>query len=1094
MKLEGRCRGEFEVTIRMRGFDYFRSRAVKLASVSEFEAQFEVTGTQLYNVSLDWSAVSQRASIKASCSCAYFIAGSNCKHLWATLLEMDRGGLNMKIPGSETLALSNQFAVFSPPPPEPVIETVYQEESDDEPMFSETSSWKSFFINRTEVPSESQLQKPLNPATRLRKRYAIFILNLEESRRKGRLVLELGFREKLKDGAWGVLKSAQWTVTEIDQYSDPADQELIGLLLSPANQINHYQGLPSGPQRRTPVHAALADLILQRLLQSKKFFLFPVSAEKEELSNVSFDLEKWNFELTIKDEADVYVICGLLRRGDDTVELDHPTCLAVLESGHALLPDKVVCTDWKQHFQLARRLRSIPLRVPKTEENELLEKLMTGTGLPPIHWPESLQWPVHEIEPQAVARLRFFVPGKTERVWLEPVMHYRSFEVRPTSHEEYVFSFNDRTRLKRNWTTEKKLMTALESLLVPEARLMNREKISSDFFKDSYFQVIQELLKKGWQVEIEQDKVIAADQMDWQMNSSGIDWFDLNAEFRFNQSQISLAQLLSSRQKGEKFVRLESGEWGLLSNEWVTKLDYLLEAGTAQKDGVLRFPKSALPLFKPWLDELPSLKIGDDLVKALKHLDQLTAPVAAETPKKFKGELRAYQAEGVGWMQALAAIQFGGVLADDMGLGKTIQVIAFLLSQEKSRQAPALIVVPKSLIFNWQNEMSRFAPSLSVINFTGSARGALKPGAKDIVLTTYHTLRQDIEKFAPVPFHAVFLDEAQNIKNPSSQIAQAVYQLQSQHRWALTGTPIENSLRDLFSILHFTNPGLIPNRVAKTFGDAKAGAVPKENLDRLARAVRPFLLRRTKDDVLKDLPDKSEQILFCDLEDEQKQHYESLRHHYRLSLKKQIASSGLNKSKMHVLEALLRLRQASCHSALIEKKYMDTPSAKVSILIERLKEIASAGHKALVFSQFTSFLNLCKKPLTEAGLIFEYLDGRTRDREERVTRFNTDTSCSVFLISLKAGGVGLNLTSADYVFLLDPWWNPAVETQAIDRAHRIGQTKKVMAFRLVSRGTIEEKILELQAEKRSLIQSVIGEGEQSLLKGLTPADLEILLS
>ncbi|MCX6609196.1 MAG: DEAD/DEAH box helicase, partial [Acidobacteria bacterium] len=360
-------------------------------------------------------------------------------------------------------------------------------------------------------------------------------------------------------------------------------------------------------------------------------------------------------------------------------------------------------------------------------------------------------------------------------------------------------------------------------------------------------------------------------------------------------------------------------------------------------------------------------------------------------------------------------------------------------------------------------------------------------------VTTYGTLRRDAVRPKDVAFDYVVLDEAQAVKNAGTESAKAVRLLQSQHRLALSGTPVENHLGELWSLFEFLNPGMLG--AASVFQLTSGGGKTMEPETRalLAHALRPFILRRTKDQVVKELPAKTEQTVYCEMEPAQRKLYDELKKHYRDGLLQRIEMDGLAKSKIMVLEALLRLRQAACHPGLIDKERAGEPSAKLEALEEQLREVMETGHKAIVFSQFTSFLGILRGRLDKAGVVYEYLDGKTRDRQGKVERFQGDPDCKLFLISLKAGGLGLNLTAAEYVFLLDPWWNPAVEAQAVDRAHRIGQQRPVFAYRLIARDTVEEKVLELQKSKRDLAASII-QGDNSLIRDLKREDLELLLS
>jgi SNF2 family DNA or RNA helicase len=428
-----------------------------------------------------------------------------------------------------------------------------------------------------------------------------------------------------------------------------------------------------------------------------------------------------------------------------------------------------------------------------------------------------------------------------------------------------------------------------------------------------------------------------------------------------------------------------------------------------------------------------------------------------------------------------------------MGVGKTAQVLAALEQRRAEGHGPSLVVVPKSVMFNWREESARFTPRLRVLEHHGTDRDAREIHKHDLVLTTYGTLLRDAPSLAEVQFDYVVLDEAQAVKNAMTASSKAVRLLRGKHKLALSGTPIENHLGELWSMFEFLNPGMLGAASVLKMAGGLARNPSEEARTLLAHALRPFILRRTKQQVARELPEKTEQTIFCELEGAQKKHYEELRDHYRLTLLERVRHEGLGRSKMHVLEALLRLRQAACHPGLLDSKRVDEPSAKLEVLLAQLAEVLEEGHKALVFSQFTSLLAIVRRRLDKAGIRYEYLDGATTNRQAHVEAFQNDAGCGLFLISLKAGGLGLNLTAAEYVFLLDPWWNPAVEAQAVDRAHRIGQTRPVFAYRLIARDTVEEKVLQLQKTKRDLADAILSE-DNSLIRDLRREDLELLLS
>ncbi len=651
--------------------------------------------------------------------------------------------------------------------------------------------------------------------------------------------------------------------------------------------------------------------------------------------------------------------------------------------------------------------------------------------------------------------------------------------------------------------------------------------------------VVAELSRDGWFVEAEGKLYRPPGEFKVSV-TSGIDWFELHGEVQFGDQIATLPQLLSALRRGQTTVRLGDGTFGLLPQEWLKKYAPLAGMGEVSRgeddEDHLRFSARQVGFLDALLAGMPEARFDAGFTRARDELARFSGVAAIDAPATFVGELRAYQRDGLGWMSFLRRFGFGGCLADDMGLGKTVQVLALLESRRRLRRGvpdddaaaltpaagdpasalatpaieaasadttiggeqqigPSLVVAPRSLVFNWMQEAAKFTPRLRVLDHTQADR---QRGSKhfmdyDLVLTTYGTLRRDAGYFKDIRFDYAVLDEAQAIKNASSESAKAARLLAADHRLALSGTPVQNHLGELWSLFEFLNPGMMGT--ASVFREVTGGTAGSDAGAResLSRALRPFILRRTKEQVARDLPEKTEQTLFCELDTEQRRLYNELRDHYRTSLLDRIAKEGMNKAKIQVLEALLRLRQAACHPGLIDKKKASEGSAKLDTLLEQVGEVLEENHKVLVFSQFTTLLAIVRSRLDQRGVVYEYLDGRTRDRQARVERFQNDPDCKLFLISLKAGGLGLNLTAAEYVFLLDPWWNPAVEAQAIDRAHRIGQTRRVFAYRLIAKDTVEEKVLQLQQTKKDLAAAIIN-ADNSLIRTLKRDDLELLLS
>ena len=471
-----------------------------------------------------------------------------------------------------------------------------------------------------------------------------------------------------------------------------------------------------------------------------------------------------------------------------------------------------------------------------------------------------------------------------------------------------------------------------------------------------------------------------------------------------------------------------------------------------------------------------------------------------DIPSEVHADLRPYQKHGFNWLWFLYSYGLNGILADDMGLGKTLQTLVLLQkAKNEDDRMPSLIVCPTSVIYNWQKECEKFTPELKVLNLTGPDRHGLlkKIGDSDLVITSYALLRRDVNILRQFPLRYAILDESQNIKNDASQTAQASKQLNAQHRLALSGTPIENRLTEVWSAFDFLMPGFLLDRDEFRYRYATP-IEEKGNQDaeqRLKKQIAPFILRRLKRDVAKDLPDKIENVSYCELLPEQQELYMRVLEQTREEVFAKFNEKGQAVSQASILAALLRLRQVCCHPDLLKDfiAHDGIGSGKFEALQDMLEEIISEGHRILLFSQFVEMLKIVKSWLEYKGIRHEYLTGETQDRQERVDRFNNDPGIPIFLISLKAGGTGLNLTGADYVIHYDPWWNPAVEDQATDRAYRIGQTKKVFVYRLITRGTVEEKIMKLKDRKRDLVDTVISV-DRDMGKALSFKDLKDILT
>ncbi|HEY4270505.1 MAG TPA: DEAD/DEAH box helicase [Candidatus Udaeobacter sp.] len=578
---------------------------------------------------------------------------------------------------------------------------------------------------------------------------------------------------------------------------------------------------------------------------------------------------------------------------------------------------------------------------------------------------------------------------------------------------------------------------------------------------------------------------------------SGQDWFEVRYSLTTPGGEVfSNADIQRLLRSGQSQTRLKNGRLAVIDTAGLEDFEQVIrDCDPAQtQPGLYRINRAHAGYVEQTARELGSA-VADRREALKKFITGRDASPDAKTKLGPLAErLRVYQLVGWEWLTRLAANNLGGILADEMGLGKTVQTLAFLRAHQGD--GPALVVCPTSLVTNWENEARKFIPELKTLVLEGADRAARFKSIADVdvVITSYALLRRDIDTLSEIKFSTAVLDEAQHIKNPETQNAQAAFALRAKHRFVLTGTPMENSVRDLWSIMNFALPGYLGDR--KDFRERyelpiARGSAPDVQR-RLSRRLQPFLLRRKKRDVAKDLPEKIEQVVPCSLTSHQRAAYDALLRQIQQGL----GSSGKNVNagaqRMKMLTGLLRLRQVCCDLRLVGIDKEET-SAKLDLLDELLEEAIDGEHRVLVFSQFVSMLHLVRERLEKLEIPFCYLDGSTKQRQQIVDRFQSDSAIPVFLISLKAGGVGLNLSAADTVIHFDPWWNPAVEAQATDRAHRIGQTRVVTAYKLITRDTVEEKILRLQEKKRAAIDAAI-DSEEPLMTGLTTEELEELLA
>jgi superfamily II DNA or RNA helicase len=1169
MELSKRCAHESGSRDWHRGEEYFRRGAVEIIdpALTGLKAAVQGSASDPYIVELDWSKATQE-TLFVSCSCPRFDDVGVCKHIIATILAADAAGLGKSVPGRTTLYFETSAAALERFADADEDEYAYHDEDEDEgtrrPSITVSAGGGLSRINngppnvlksaqpsrKAKRPAASQWKKTLSGMDQLpthalsgRSEYTgrssnkpheiWYLLDLTRTAERGWPSLSLHQRILKKDGTLGKLKPLSLSRNEVTQLESVEDQALIGLLAGNERTAEpSYYGYSNYssyvPLNAFAVAPEMFEILMPKLSASGRLGWLPDDDLKtgEQVQRLTWDDgPAWKVQLSVAQTPDQkhWELSGRLEREGQFEDLSRP--LALLSLGLVVFPDRIARFDNGGDFRWAAMLRtSGPLLVPVKDSQDFIERLAEMQISPGRDWPSELQWEEETAAP--APQLKIATSNHRWTNTLECGLSFR-YGDRITLFGEGPPAWYDRqTRraLRRDLQAER---AARDLLLSAGAE----RQYGYGLAKNGLYslaparmpRLVQQLTAAGWQVTAEGRLFRRPGQFSIRLTSN-VDWFDLEVEWDFEGVTASLPRLLSALRRGDKYVQLDDGSQGILPEEWLARYACLAELGQVKGDR-LKFLPTQAALLDALLaaQENPVVSVDQTFVGLRDKLRSFDGIRPCHEPRSFAGELRQYQREGLGWLHFLDEYGFGGCLADDMGLGKTVQILAFLderrgdpppngRGKKRSKTsngspAPSLVVVPRSLVFNWIEEARRFTPELKVLNYTGLDRAAAWDQLKDqnLVITTYGTVRRDIVKLREFEFDYVILDEAQAIKNAASQAAKACRLLPARRRLALTGTPVENHLGELWSLFEFLNPGMLGrhpkmtgllaggqpgrNPISGSENDPRRG----ESLAVLGKALRPFLLRRTKKEVLTELPEKTEQTLYCELDGAQRELYGELRDHYRQSLLDRVNKSGLSKSKIHVLEALLRLRQAACHPGLLDRTKIDAGSAKLQTLLEQLAEVVAEGHKALVFSQFTSLLAIVRGELDRREIVYEYLDGKTVKRQAKVERFQADPDCRLFLISLKAGGQGLNLTAADYVFILDPWWNPAVEAQAVDRAHRIGQDRHVFAYRLIARDTVEEKILQLQAHKRDLAKAIVS-GENALLRDLTVDDLQLLLS
>ena len=1085
--------------VRSRGSRYYSSGNVHIQRGSATHVDAAVQGSLTYSVKIH---IDDR-KVVVICDCPYFDGEGTCKHVWATLLAAEADGYLHRVASMWSPFIVDgsrrgdsdddeedddededfgeyDFVSGVETQPAKAIPRSRSRSGLSKPKPPKVPEWKQQLLDLRKQSPAIRTTAPAEDAQRI-----VYVVDVQDCLQHGGIIVQAAASRRKINGDWGKPGFQDRWIRTISNL-DPLDRQIFALLGGATDTYHSVNG--SSPTRLRLAPDSYSVLLSMLSLTDRFFVRLP--ADRNELLPLRWDdAEPWQFRVRMDkgDDAKHYSVNGFLQRNG----IERPLSDAAL-----LVPGLVVFTDCVAQFDDVNAFdwvrffrRSGALTVPASHGGDFAAEMAQFPALPPMEMPEEFRIETGVLSGPHELRIKSLKNSGQyyEKHPCEIMFGYGTLKVPEAFVPASVKDASTGKYLRRDTASEAEAMERLVDLGLQ--RLDTWQGKAWSVTAARLPKMVHTLVAEGWHVEAEGRKYRRSGKFSIDV-VSGIDWFDIRGMAEFEGQGVDLPELLRAAARGENMVRLGDGSFGLVPEEWLERYRRIAGFGKSE-DGGLRFKRSQAGLLDALLASQTEVTFDEGFQKVRRELETFAGVTAVEAPGSFRGKLRDYQREGLGWLRFLRRFGFGGCLADDMGLGKTIQILALLDSDE--RRGPALVVVPRSLIFNWKEEAARFTPGLRVLDFTGLGRKDRWNliAEHDIVLTTYGTLRRDAPILKDTHFDTIVLDEAQTIKNASTESAKATRLLNGEHRLALTGTPVENSLTDLWSLFEFLNPGLLGN--AAIFRSQTAANPAGDSAAMLSKALRPFILRRTKDQVAKELPSKTEQTIYCELESAQRKLYNELREHYRASLLGHIEREGMHKSKMHILEALLRLRQAACHPGLIDKKRIADSSAKLDALVPQLREVIAERHKALVFSQFTSLLSILRKKLDEEGIVYEYLDGKTRDRESRVRRFQQDPLCPLFLISLKAGGLGLNLTAAEYVFLLDPWWNPAAEAQAIDRSHRIGQSRRVFAYRLIAKDTVEEKVLELQKSKRELADSILTP-ENSVLAGLDRETLEMLLS
>ncbi len=1006
------------------GLEYYKKGRVKITNRDQSSVVSMVRGTDSYIVRL----TSDGKNFESVCTCPYSYV---CKH-----------------------AVATAFAVI--------------EDHDHEDEIENISNWREYF---EKIIAIQRVNSDFSEEVRWKLIYIIHVLENYWNLQPMKVYMK-------KDGTFG--RTQEPSYNELSQQNVSSNS-------SDLITISYLERIQS-QQNSTYYRGRLESLYLNFGMNSGKIFNLlrnseiHIRNEDGEIGHrIRFGRKPWNLVFKLEELNNHYAFQPFFVRDDKEIKIDHNMKILTTQPIWFYHEGKLHTSLFAHSYSYLQSFidESIRVTFSKEEYKTMISDYLSKLPIfPYLEFPENID--VKELN--TVTGKRIYLEEMDEQLVVSLAILYDDVEVSFNQGTDQFLHYDQKnsqiTRVRRQKEIEEQIREEInDSDIIEDTPGLFYANLENAL--DWLFDGLPKLLKSEFEILGEEKLVrFKVRRRKPSINmavSSEIDWFDLNLEIDFDGVSLTLAELKKSLKQQKKFVKLKDGSIARLPEKLLQKFQYLVEFGQANKNS-LRFQDCHLTFVDKILNEADKKELDNRSKRKLKKLEKFTEIEDQPIPANFKGELRFYQKAGYNWLYFLKDFSFGGCLADDMGLGKTVQALVFLQSEINQKRTPNLIVSPTSVLFNWQREIEKFTPEIEFVIHYGSkrTRDVRRLRNKQLILTTYGHLRRDISFLKNIDFHYVILDESQNIKNPDSETAHAACGLLSKHKLTLTGTPVENNTLDLWSQFAFVNPGLLGSQIffkenfmrpIEKEQDVQVGAT-------LKKLIFPYILRRTKEEVVKELPPKIENTIYSPMSDRQQVIYDKIKETYRNTILAEIKEKGLNKSKMRVLEGLTKLRQVSCHPALVDSSFYDE-AGKFEALKLMIDGIISENHKVLVFSQFVRMLHIIRNFLEEEAIEFTYLDGSTKNRSEVVDKFQEDESVRIFLISLKAGGIGLNLTAADYVIHYDPWWNPAVEMQATDRAHRIGQDKKVFAYKLITKDSVEEKILKLQQYKTKLVKQLI---------------------